>query len=122
MCMVRAVNTSSRRSMFLAASLVATASCSGGSKKGPDPVLGDDQQHVGDTKPNPDQGKPDPTSARDHARAEVARLKAIADQDPMLAPWTGDYGGVPPWDQIAPDKFPKAFETGLALLLAEVDV
>lgn len=85
-------------------------------------MLGDDQQHVGDTKPNPDQGKPDTMSARDHARQEVARLQAIADQDPMLAAWTGPYGGVPPWDQVSPDKFPKAFETGLALMLAEVDV
>ena len=61
-------------------------------------------------------------SALDTARAEVARLTAIADQDPLLAPWTGPYGGVPPWDKLNVAGFGKAFETGLALLLAEVDV
>ncbi|HEU0030297.1 MAG TPA: M3 family metallopeptidase [Kofleriaceae bacterium] len=66
----------------------------------------------------PEPAKP---SGRDAALAEVARLKAIADQDPLLAPWPGPYGGVPPWDKLDVAKFPKAFETGLALMLAEVD-
>src|SRR6476659_243363 len=61
-------------------------------------------------------------SALDTARAEVARLTAIADQDPLLAPWTGPYGGVPPWDKLNVAGFGKAFDTGVALLLAEVDV
>jgi peptidyl-dipeptidase Dcp len=61
-------------------------------------------------------------SALDTARAEVTRLTAIAQQDPLLAPWTGPYGGVPPWDKLNVAGFGKAFETGLALLLAEVDV
>src|SRR6476660_7534152 len=61
-------------------------------------------------------------SALDTARAEVTRLTAIADQDPLLAPWPGPYGGVPPWDKLNVAGFGKAFETGLALLLAEVDV
>lgn len=55
------------------------------------------------------------------ALAEVARLRALADKDPMLAEWTGPYGGVPPWDKVKAELFPKAFETGLALLLAEVE-
>ena len=62
-----------------------------------------------------------PTSARDAALAEVARLTALADQDPLLAAWPGSYGGVPPWDKVSVDAFPRAFETGLALTLAEVD-
>jgi peptidyl-dipeptidase Dcp len=61
-------------------------------------------------------------SSRDTALAEVARLTEIADQDPMLKSWTGPYGGVPPWDKMDVAAFGKAFETGLALLLAEVDV
>jgi peptidyl-dipeptidase Dcp len=65
---------------------------------------------------------PAPPSARDAALAEVARLTAIADEDPMLEAWTGPYGGVPPWDKLNVPAFGKAFETGLALLLAEVDV
>ncbi|HVE66812.1 MAG TPA: M3 family metallopeptidase, partial [Thermoanaerobaculia bacterium] len=65
---------------------------------------------------------PAPTAARDAAVAEVARLAAIADQDPLLAAWPGAYGGVPPWDKLNVAAFGKAFETGLALVLAEVDV
>jgi peptidyl-dipeptidase Dcp len=61
-------------------------------------------------------------AARDTALAEVKRLTEIADKDPLLAPWTGPYGGVPPWDKLDVAGFGKAFETGLALLLAEVDV
>ena len=61
-------------------------------------------------------------SARDAAAAEVARLAAIADQDPLLKAWEGPHGGVPPWDKLNVAGFGKAFETGLALLLAEVDV
>jgi len=53
--------------------------------------------------------------------AEAERLRALADQDPMLAPWTGPYGGVPPWDQAKAERFPKAFELAITLLLAEVD-
>ncbi len=65
---------------------------------------------------------PPPTSARDAAAAEVTRLTAIADQDPLLMAWTGPHGGVPPWDKLNVAGFGKAFETGLALVLAEVDV
>ena len=65
---------------------------------------------------------PAPTAARDAAVAEVARLKAVADQDPLLIAWTGPHGGVPPWDKLNVAGFGRAFETGLALLLAEVDV
>jgi peptidyl-dipeptidase Dcp len=65
---------------------------------------------------------PAATSARDTALAEVKRLTAIAEADPLLAAWTGPYGGVPPWDKLNVAGFGKAFETGLALLLAEVDV
>ncbi len=66
-----------------------------------------------------------PTSgaaSHDRARAEVARLQADAEKDPLLAPWTGPYGGVPPWDKVKADLFPAAFTKGLALLAAEVDV
>jgi peptidyl-dipeptidase Dcp len=56
------------------------------------------------------------------ARAEVVRLTALANQDVLLAEWTGPYEGVPPWDKVTVAGFSKAFETGLALLLAEVDV
>jgi peptidyl-dipeptidase Dcp len=56
--------------------------------------------------------KPDP---------ELVKLQAAADANPILAAWTGPYGGVPPWDRAQADKFPEAFTTGLALLLAQID-
>ena len=52
---------------------------------------------------------------------ELAKLKAQADANPMLAVWSGPHGGVPPWDRAKAELFPAAFETGLALLLAEID-
>lgn len=55
------------------------------------------------------------------AVAEVAKLTARANDNPMLAPWSGPYGGVPPWDRVKAELFPAAFELGLSLLLAEVD-
>jgi peptidyl-dipeptidase Dcp len=78
----------------------------------PDPVL------VPDAAPS---GGGDP-SAYDAAVAEVTRLRAEAEKDPLLAPWTGDYGGVPPWELVSSDKFPPAFTASLALLMAEVKV
>jgi len=32
----------------------------------------------------------------------------------LIAPWTGPYGGVPPWDKVKPELFPAAFEAALA--------
>lgn len=34
--------------------------------------------------------------------------------NPLLASWTGPYGGVPPWDRLTPDLFPEAFSRVLA--------
>ncbi|MGN6109813.1 MAG: M3 family metallopeptidase [Kofleriaceae bacterium] len=65
--------------------------------------------------------RPDPrAAAHAEARAAVAKLSAEADRDPLLAAWTGPYGGVPPWDRVKVEAFPAAFTTGLALLAAEV--
>src|SRR5262245_60662082 len=65
-------------------------------------------------------GHPD-DAAHKQAVAKIAELKAKADADPLLAAWTGPWGGVPPWDKAKTEAFPAAFETGLALLTAEVD-
>ncbi|HMG56927.1 MAG TPA: M3 family metallopeptidase, partial [Kofleriaceae bacterium] len=62
-----------------------------------------------------------PGSAHDNAMTEVHRLTALADQDPLLVAWSGPYGGVPPWDKLAVDALPRAFEVGLALQLAEIE-
>jgi peptidyl-dipeptidase Dcp len=56
------------------------------------------------------------------AQAEVARLTEQANQDPLLKPWTGPHGGVPPWDQARAELLAPALELGLALQEAEVQV
>jgi peptidyl-dipeptidase Dcp len=66
---------------------------------------------------------PDPAVvAYDAAKAKVVELRAVAEKDPLLAPWTGPYGGVPPWDKAQTERFPSAFTAGLALRAAEVAV
>jgi peptidyl-dipeptidase Dcp len=54
------------------------------------------------------------------AKAEVVRLRADAERDPLLAPWTGAYNGVPPWNQVKSSAIPAAFEKGIALRRAEI--
>ncbi|MFN3676034.1 MAG: M3 family metallopeptidase [Sphingomonas pseudosanguinis] len=41
--------------------------------------------------------------------------------NPLIAPWTGPYGGVPPWDKVKPELFPAAFEAALAERRADYD-
>jgi peptidyl-dipeptidase Dcp len=63
----------------------------------------------------------DAPSARATAVAKVKDLTAKAEANVVLATWTGPYGGVPPWDKLKPELFPAAFETAIALKLAQVD-
>ncbi|HEX6640056.1 MAG TPA: M3 family metallopeptidase, partial [Thermoanaerobaculia bacterium] len=46
---------------------------------------------------------------------------AIDPNNPLLAEWTGPYGGVPPFDQIKVEHFKPALETAMAENLAEVE-
>ena len=41
--------------------------------------------------------------------------------NPLIAPWAGPYGGVPPWDRMAPEHFPGAFEAAIAEQRSEID-
>ena len=41
--------------------------------------------------------------------------------NPLIAPWSGPYGGVPPWDRMSPAVFPEAFETAIAEQRQEID-
>ena len=41
--------------------------------------------------------------------------------NPLLAPWTGPYGGVPPFDQVRVADFTPALEAAMAAELAEVE-
>jgi peptidyl-dipeptidase Dcp len=52
--------------------------------------------------------------------ALVAATPALAD-NPLLKPWTGPYGGVPPFDQVKVEHFVPALEAAMAEQLAEVD-
>ncbi len=54
------------------------------------------------------------------AQSDVSRLTAQANQNVLLAPWTGPHGGVPPWDQAQASAFPAAFDLGIQLQEAEV--
>ena len=38
----------------------------------------------------------------------------------LLAPWTGPYGGVPPFDQVKVVDLKPGLETGMAQQLAEI--
>ena len=38
----------------------------------------------------------------------------------LLRPWTGPYGGVPPWHLVRPDEFVEAFDTAIALAEDEI--
>jgi peptidyl-dipeptidase Dcp len=41
--------------------------------------------------------------------------------NPLLAPWTGPYGGVPPFDKVKVADFAPAIEAGMAEELAQID-
>ena len=64
---------------------------------------------------------PEQAAAYQQAQSEVTRLTAEANQNVLLAPWTGPHGGVPPWDHARAPAFPAAFELGIALQAAEID-
>ncbi|HEX2203284.1 MAG TPA: M3 family metallopeptidase, partial [Longimicrobium sp.] len=46
---------------------------------------------------------------------------AAAANNPLLAEWTGPYGGVPPFDQVRVEHFVPALEAAMAENLAEID-
>ncbi|MEZ4400927.1 MAG: M3 family metallopeptidase [Kofleriaceae bacterium] len=56
----------------------------------------------------------------DPATTRLAQLRAAADALPLLAPWTGPYGGVPPWDKLDVAQVGPAFAAALAVQDAEI--
>jgi peptidyl-dipeptidase Dcp len=54
------------------------------------------------------------------AQAGLATLLAAA-ANPLAVPWTGPYGGVPPFDQVKVEHFKPALEAGMAEQLAAID-
>src|SRR5690349_4407946 len=53
--------------------------------------------------------------------ATVLAAPALAAGNPLLAPWTGAHGGVPPFDQVKVEQFLPAFEAAMAEKLAEIE-
>jgi peptidyl-dipeptidase Dcp len=49
-------------------------------------------------------------AAESIALAGAAVAQAAIPSNPLLAEWTGPYGGVPPWDQVRATLFPEAFQ------------
>lgn len=39
---------------------------------------------------------------------------------PLLAPWPGPYGGVPPWNEVRPDEFQSAFDAAIEMHNKEI--
>ena len=65
-----------------------------------------------------------PTTAPEAARAgdaAVADSSAKAAANPLLAEWTGPYGGVPPFDRMQVKDVKPAMETAIAAHLKELD-
>ena len=52
--------------------------------------------------------------------AQRAPADSSGAPNPLIAPWAGPYGGVPPWDSVRPEHFPGAFEAALAEERAEI--
>ncbi|HEX6185147.1 MAG TPA: M3 family metallopeptidase [Pyrinomonadaceae bacterium] len=58
---------------------------------------------------------------RTPAHISTAGVVAQANQNPLLAEWTGPHGGVPPFDRVQVAFFKPALEAGMAEQLAEID-
>ncbi len=52
--------------------------------------------------------------------AALLSAAAPARPDPLVAPWTGPYGGVPPFDRVRVEQFEPALEAGMAAQLAAI--
>jgi len=99
----------------LSLALVIVAGCGGSSATQP-PVTVPSPSSV------PAAGAPAAVDPHAAASERVKQLVVEADANPLLATWTGPYGGVPPWDKIKSELFPAAFAKGIELRAAEVDV
>ena len=55
-----------------------------------------------------------------HAGLAAFLTAAPAAPNPLLAPWTGPYGGVPPFDKVVVELFKPALEAGMAEQLAAI--
>lgn len=70
----------------------------------------------------PNTSGTDDSLTYDSALASVAQLREAANRDTLLAPWSGPYGGVPPWDKANASLVSASLELGIALQEAEIQV
>lgn len=59
-------------------------------------------------------------ASENSARQNETARSAISSDNILLAPWTGPYGGVPPWDKIETKDFIPAFDAAIALAKADI--
>ncbi|GMU64930.1 MAG: dipeptidyl carboxypeptidase II [Acidobacteriota bacterium] len=64
---------------------------------------------------------PDSLLVRLGAAALLTAAPVAAADNPLLAPWSGPHGGVPPFDAIRVEQFRPALEAAMAEQLAEID-
>jgi peptidyl-dipeptidase Dcp len=53
---------------------------------------------------------------------DAANHHRVGLDSPLLAAWSGPYGGVPPWDKVNVADFVPAFDTAIAAAEAEIDL
>lgn len=69
----------------------------------------------------PKQAKEQPKEETMADASTAAAPATVTMDDPMLAPWAGDFGGVPPFDKVDVNKFVPAFDLAIEAAKAEVD-
>ncbi|HSD27285.1 MAG TPA: M3 family metallopeptidase [Vicinamibacteria bacterium] len=62
-----------------------------------------------------------PTSLAQAGFAVILSAAAPSGYNPLVAPWTGPYGGVPPFDQVKVEHFEPALEAGMSDQLSHID-
>jgi peptidyl-dipeptidase Dcp len=62
-----------------------------------------------------------PSTLAEDARVARAVLPAQTPRAALLQPWTGPYGGVPPWDKVTPAGLREAILEGIELQRAEIE-
>jgi peptidyl-dipeptidase Dcp len=72
------------------------------------------------TTPTNDAANPPAMTTTATTTTTTEPLPAAA-TNPLLAPWTGPYGGVPPFDKVRVADFKPALEAAMAEQLAEID-
>ena len=62
-----------------------------------------------------------PAETSGETKMESPQMPSVTYTEPMLADWTGPYGGVPPWDKINPDTFEADLDKAMVDAKAEIE-